>query len=377
MMERVDGRELVEFQFAYLLTFLGGREHVEQLARETGAFTRCREIESAADLLQLILIWSAGGQSFNNVAALAAEAGLADVSDVALVKRFAKTERWLAALLGELLADPPDLPRALDVRLIDATTIGRPGSTGTDHRLHLAMNLGTCRITSLELTDVSGGESLERFPAPPGTVDIVDAAYATRSALANRARSGAYFVARFPWSNIPLEHAGGGAFNLLAALRELPDAAPGEFPVRFASPDGGYIDARLVAIRKSEPSAMLARDRVLRGRSRRGGTADMRTLEAAGYTFVLSNLPSDISTANVLELYRFRWQVEMKFKTLKSALHLDAVPARTDTGLRVHVLAKLLVAVLIEYLIENAESFSPWGYAIPPSEQLARHEAPA
>lgn len=67
----------------------------------------------------------------------------------------------------------------------------------------------------------------------------------------------------------------------------------------------------------------------------------------------------------------------MKFKSLKSALHLDAVPARADTGLRVHVLAKLLVAVLIEYLIENAESFSPWGYAIPPSEQLARHEAPA
>lgn len=375
MLERVDVREWVEFQFPYLLSFLGGRAHVERLARETGAFMRPREVQSASDLLRLVLMWSAGGQSYWDVAALAADAGLADVSDVALVKRFAKTGDWLATLLGEVLADVPELPRGVEVRLIDATTLRRPGVTGTDHRLHLGMNLGNHRITSVELTDAQGGESLERFPVTPGQIQIGDAAYATRSGLSHVARNGGYFVMRFPWTNVPLEHPDGERFDILGALRSLPEAEPGEFAVRFQAPDGDYVASRLVAIRKSEPAAALGRERVMKERSKRGRKVDLRTLEVAGFIFVLTNLPSEISAANVLELYRLRWQIEMKFKTLKSILHLDEVPAKTETGLRVHVLAKLLVAVLIESLIENAESFSPWGYPIPTDQQLAANEA--
>jgi IS4 transposase len=92
---------------------------------------------------------------------------------------------------------------------------------------------------------------------------------------------------------------------------------------------------------------------------------DPRSLQFAGFTFLLTNLPADISTASVLALYRFRWQVEMKFKVLKSLLDLDHIPARTDAGVRVWVFAKLLIAHLIDARIEQAESFSPWGYPRP------------
>ncbi len=61
----------------------------------------------------------------------------------------------------------------------------------------------------------------------------------------------------------------------------------------------------------------------------------------------------------------------MKFKTLKSVLHLDNIPSRTEGSLRVYVLAKLLIALLIEALIFQAESFSPWGYPIAACQQLA------
>jgi IS4 transposase len=73
----------------------------------------------------------------------------------------------------------------------------------------------------------------------------------------------------------------------------------------------------------------------------------------------------------VLELYRLRWQIEMKFKTLKSVLHLGNVPARTDETLRVYICAKLLIALLIDSLLDEADSFSPWGYPIVAHEQLA------
>jgi IS4 transposase len=71
-----------------------------------------------------------------------------------------------------------------------------------------------------------------------------------------------------------------------------------------------------------------------------------------------------LSCENVLELFRLRWQIEMRFKDLKSVLHLADVPARSPELLEVYVLAKLLVAVVIENL-SAAESFFPWGYPIP------------
>jgi hypothetical protein len=102
MMERVDVGELVEFQWPYLMAFLGGAARVNTLAEETGAFTRARKIENPEVLLRLILMWAVAERSLMDTAAIAAETGLADVSDVALVKRFAKAGDWLAALASEL-----------------------------------------------------------------------------------------------------------------------------------------------------------------------------------------------------------------------------------------------------------------------------------
>jgi IS4 transposase len=379
MKERADVREWVEFQWPYLMAFLGGVERVSALAEDTGAFTRARKIESPEVLLRLILMWAVAERSLMDTAAMAAEAGLADVSDVALVKRFAKAGDWLAALTSELLVDAqPPLPQAVRVRILDATGITRGGKRGTDRRLHLGLDLGSNRIDSIELTDVKGTEGLERFSIRAGEILIGDRGYGSRAGMSYVARQGASFVVRFAWSAVPLESADGRPFSLLDALRSLPEACAGEFPVRFTGPDGKPVHARLVAIRKSEPAAAKARQKALRERSKKGrATVDIRTLEAASYLFVLTNLPSDISAESVLQMYRLRWQIEMKFKTLKSVIHLDDVPARNDESLRVYILAKLLVAFLIDSLLDTAESFSPWGYPITPGQQLARDSASA
>lgn len=373
MMERVDGREWVEFQWPYLMAFLGGVERVNALAEQTGAFTRARKIENPEVLLRLILMWAVAERSLMDTAAIAAEAGLADVSDVALVKRFAKAGDWLAALTSELLVDAqPPLPEGVRVRVLDATGITRAGKRGTDRRLHVGLDLGSNRIDSMELTNVKGTESLERFSVRAGEILIGDRAYGSRAGMDYVSRRGAFFVVRFAWPAVPLESTDGQALPLLETLRSLPEATASEFAVRFTGPDGNRVDARLVAIRKSEPAAARARQKVLRERTKKSqATVDIRTLELAGYLFVLTNLPPDVSADRVLQLYRLRWQIEMKFKTLKSLFHLDNVPARNDESLRVYVLAKLLVALLIDSLVDEADSFSPWGYPITPGQQLA------
>jgi IS4 transposase len=310
-----------------------------------------------------------------DTAAMAADAGWADVSDVALLKRFHKCGDWLGALLAEILIDrQSDLPPNLRLRVLDASALARPGNKGTDHRLHLGVDLGSNLIDSTELTSVRGGESLERFTFRPEEVIVADAGYAQRAGLAKVARSGAFFVIRFPWSNLPLETEEGEKFSLLEALGTLPEAEAGEFAVYFRASDGERIAARVVAIRKSEAAAAEARKKALRQRSKKGERITVQTLEAAGFIFLLTNLPTSISAESVLQLYRFRWQVEIKFKVLKSVIHLDQIPARTDEGLRVYVIAKLLIALLIESLIHQAESFSPWGYPIAAYQRLAPHQ---
>jgi hypothetical protein len=378
MEQRVDVGEWVEFQWPYMMAFLGGAERVNALAYETGAFERRRKIGSPEDLLRLLLLRTAGDRSLMDTAAIAAETGLADVSDAALVKRFAKATEWLGALVGEVLSERHQVGAAgWQVRLIDASTVGRIGAKGTDHRLHLSMNLGSNRVDGFELTSAKGGETLDRFAVGPKEIAIADAGYAHRAALAEVDRKGGKFIVRFAWSNVPLENQQGEPFDLMRALETLPEAKAGEFSVFFRAPDGRAVPVRLVAIRKSEAAARASRKRLLQERRKKGRQIDMRTLQFASFIFVLTNLPSELSAESVLDLYRLRWQIEMKFKTLKSLLHLDNIPARTDQALRVWVLAKMLVALLIDALIEQVESFSPWGYPIAHRQRLATHPTPA
>lgn len=367
MNQRVDEREWVQFQWPCLLTFLGGRGRVDRLAYETGAFVRKRAFERPSDVLQLLMTWAVAERSLVETAYLAAEAEMADVSDVALMKRFARSERWLGALLGEYLVERSlTLEAPFRIRLLDATCVSRPGKKGSDLRLHVSFDLRSHRVDAVELTGATGMESLERFSYAANEIVIGDRGYAHRSGLAHVAKSGAYFVVRCPWSSLPLEDDNGTRFDILEALRTLDDTVPGEFSVRFRSPDGTVFPCRLVAIRKSEPAAERARKKAAYER-RKSTTIDIRTLEAAGYVFVVTNLPQQISAANVLELYALRWQIEMKFKTLKSVLHLAKLPARSETLARVYMMAKLLVAFAIEDLIDAAESFPPWGYPIAPN----------
>lgn len=373
MNRRVDEREWIQYQWDYLVALLGGKKRVEHLAYETGAFTRRRKVESPTDLLRLIFTWAVAERSLEETAALAAESDLADLSAPALLGRFSRAEAWLGAILGDLLTvrNGPILPGS-DIRLIDATSISCRGSNNTERRVHLGMDLRTNRTTAIDISDRHSGETLERFTLRAGEIVIADRGYGKRKDIAHAARSGAYFIIRIGWTNLPLEHPGGEPFDLIGALRTVPEACATEFPVQVRTAKDTVVPCRFVVTRKSEPAAEHARQQILADARRHGNPqVDLRTLEAAGYVFVVTNLPEEISAESALELYRLRWQIEMKFKTLKSVLHLGNPPTRSGELLNVYLAAKLVVALLIEEFVYRAESFSPWGYPLESHSTLA------
>src|SRR5512140_3357067 len=372
--------EWVAYQFPYLLTLLGGDKEVARIARETGAFTRPRDVKSVGDLLQLLMLWAVADCSLRETAALAAESGLADVSNVALLKRFDKCGAFVGELLGRTLALlSVDEALSFHVRLIDATAVSIPGSKGTDYRVHLSMQLPSGRIDQVEITDARGGETLDRFCFAANDLAIVDRGYAHRPGLQSVVEKGAFFIVRMPFQNIPLVSKTGEKLDILATLRGLGEAVPGETEVGADLPNGTRLPCRLVAMRKTEVATADARDKILADAKRKGRTVTSGALEMAAFVCVLTNLPAAISAARVLELYAMRWQVEMKFKTLKSILRLADVRSKNPERVQIYIGIKLLTAVLIEQLSEKYDSFRPWGYPLTTdaAEQLAAHEVPA
>lgn len=364
--------ELVEFQWPYLASLIGSSEEIARSAVASGALIRRREVRSADTLLRLAITYGFCGFSLRQTAAYAQTIGFASISDVALLKRLRRCGPWLGELLAHKLADRAgrhELPaNRLRLRLIDATTVARPGSTGIDWRLHMSMNVSRGQVDHIELTDAKGAETLTRFAFASSDLVIADRGYAKAKDLDHVSRAGAFFIVRTSRHSMKLEHRDGRSFDYVEGLNQLPEAAAGEFAVQVRVSPQHTLPCRLIGIRKSEPAAERTRSKILAESRKKHRITDPRTLESAGFMAVLTNLPAGQATPEqLLDLYRFRWQIEMNFKDLKSVLELDALPAKDPALARTYLYAKLLGTFLIDDLTTRYLSFSPWGYKIQPA----------
>jgi hypothetical protein len=370
-MSEIDSLEVAS-DFEYLLSFLP--TGWEAKARELGALRRCRKFTDARLLLRVLLIHLAEGCSLRETAERVRQGGLADLSDVAIMDRLSQAEEWFRWMSVELMRrwivrQPPRVfGQGWNVRLIDATQVNEPGPTGSSWRIHYALDLPSLRCSQLELTEAAGkgnGESLRRFAVHAGDLFVGDRAYGVASGIAHVVRGGGAVLVRFGWQNLPLWHPGTEAvFDLLAHLRTLGAAAPGDWPSRVREGEQ-WVDGRVCAIRKSRPAAEEARRRARREAQKQGAEVREETLEAAGYVFVFTTLPAKtLGAARALEFYRGRWQVELVFKRLKSILGLGHLRKNDPQAAKAWLQGKLLVALLIEALVHAGEAFFPWGYPL-------------
>jgi hypothetical protein len=348
----------------------------EDLARERGAFSRVRQVKDPSTLLRLLFMHCVGGMSLRTVSARAKETGIAELSDVAILLRLRSSESWLATLVSKMfesVAEAVPISSRLQnrrVRAYDASTISKPGSTGTDWRVHYSLLLPDLSCDFFEVTDATGGETLTRVRAQPGDILVADRGLAHREGVASIVKQRADVIVRLNRTNFPLLGTNGKPFDFLANLRSLKGNSPAEWPVRFETKDGTFF-ARVCAIRKSETAARLARDKLLKESKKKQKKVKPETLEAAGYIFVLTTLPAeDASTEEVLEIYRARWQIELHFKRLKSILGLGCLEKKDPAATRAWMYAKLLAAMMMERLLRNA-AFSPWGFVVFPPKQVA------
>jgi hypothetical protein len=370
---------LLELEWPYLLGCLPTSIELEKTARQYGAIKRRRAVESASILLRLILAYGFCGLSLRQTAAWAEAAEVASVSNVALLKRIRSAADWMGYLVAAKLADTAPFPaqavNEYNIRLVDATTIRAPGSKGTDFRLHLSFNLARQVIDQAEVTTKRGGETLRRFTFSPSDLVVADCGYARSPGLYAVVKAGADFLVKHNWQSLPLLKSNGKPLALERIVRQAPDAQGCSFPVLVraatnkSTPD---FPAHLVVLRKSEEAAQQARSKVLRRRSRQGCKLDPRALEFAGYTCLITSLdPTIVGIASVLDLYRFRWQIEIAFKRLKGLLSLGQVPSSDPQLAKTVICAKLLAALIVSDYTGRYLDFFPWGFAYRPPSPLA------
>ena len=348
---------------------LGGACALDASARATKAFVRARRIDTAADLLRMILAYCLGERGLRLTAAWATSMGLADISNVALLYRLRQCGDWLAFLVGQVLAAAtPAAGRGRLIRLVDATMVPKAGKRAKTKnslwRIHSAFDLPGERFGFFELTDEAGGERLDRIPVVKGEIRIADRAYLQPDRMAAVLTDGADLVVRSGWKGGRWLDAEGEPVDLIAAFRKEAKRGLIDRPIWVGRRSKTPLALRLVAVRKSPPAAAAAKDKA-REQARRGGHQIAEaTLIAADWVILITSLKSDTFSANdILDLYRLRWRIELAFKRLKSLIGLKAPPGTDERSAKPYLLAHLLAILLLEPLIAEFEVSPHWAQA--------------
>ena len=368
-------REVVEDEWAYLVGLLPA--NLDELAEESGALQRRRAVGSAQDLLRLALAYAAHDWSLRQTAAMAEVMGWQSISDVGVLKRLRGCPEFLRRVISGVLARRIEIfPRStLRVCLVDATTVSRPGSAGVDWRLHVVYDLFALQLREVQVTDALGGESLRRFPVRPEEVYVGDRLYGTTPGILHVLTHDGTLIVRVSLLQVRLVTPRGGSLDLLSWLEELPDAQAAECPVAIQGdkPESIRWPLRLIAVRKSPEAASRAAEQAVQSSRKKGHAVMEETLILARYMVLLTNCEAGVTPEQALEAYRFRWQIELAFKRLKSLLHLDQLRAKDPDLAQTYLLAKILGALLVEELVVRAGDFSPWGFRLvpTPTEPLA------
>jgi hypothetical protein len=354
----------------------------QRTARERRAFMRKREVKDVASLFRLAMAYGGCGMSLRETCAWAEALKLASLSEPSLMERLCKAAPWLGDIVAALIAQQATLPAkrwaGYRLRAIDATAICQPGADRTTWRLHVGYDLASGQVDHIALTDGRGAENLQRLTYRSGEIVLGDRIYARAHNLRLVKQADADFIVRTGWNSLRLKHIDGGEFDLFATLCA---QAGQEGEVKIRVDEGSGVDAslemRLIIWRKTPEQAEAEQKRLLKNAKKRGTKVDPRSLEAAKYVMLVTSLPADVFPAcDVLAIYRFRWQIELAFKRMKSLAGLDEIAAREPALAQAWIYARLIAFLIAEQIAGQVPESPPSGPGKASIEQQKRRAKP-
>jgi len=200
----------------------------------------------------------------------------------------------------------------------------------------------------VRLTDWKGGEQLDYYHLGPGDIVVADGGYGIRRNLSLLLKQQANGILRIHPSTLPVVDARGQKIDLFAWIRST-DTVQVEQETFFRDGEGQLHAIRIVAHALPPEKAELSRMRRRKEAQKHGRTISDETLLIAGWLMVVTTLPADQwPAADILRLYRARWQIELVFKRMKQILRLNQLRSKILVTVEACVRALLLAWVLQE-----------------------------
>jgi hypothetical protein len=262
----------------------------------------------------------------------ARDGGWAKLTPAALLFRLRDSQEFLSRTLAAMIECPASCSRKL--KIVDATFLAGPGAKTSSFTLHVQYSPASGLPIGVEIVDGHGGETFTRHTFSAGDLVIGDRGYSQARGIDYVLMQGGDVLVRLIPRNVPLYDAQGTRLDWEAAACTLPEVGLLELELTMPAPGTDrQWPVRVVCARGKDGKVF----------------------------WLLSSVPKkEMVGAELMELYRLRWQIELFFKRLKSLMDIDELPTRESSTARPWILAKLIAAVLVLKLTD--ENFSPWGY---------------
>jgi Transposase DDE domain len=321
-----------------------------QMARAFKAFVRAKKVKTPAQLLRMVFLYCGLDKPLREVAGTFT-ALYDSITDQSVAERLRACGPWVQAMLRQMvpMAAVEPLPSGRRFVVIDASSIQAPGATGTDHRLHLAMDLVSLQFLEVWGSDVHTGETLKHFTFAPGDVAVADRGYAQCQGMHAAVAQGADLIVRLNPFSVVLSDTAGAPVELGVTLKRQRMETLCTLAVTLCAAGGQHeVRGWVHAYRLNAEQANRARHKCRQGHKK--GTPSAASLLLAGWVLVFTTLaPAVLTAQTIMALYRCRWQVEIAIKRWKSVLDVDALRAKATSPLaEVWLHGKLLYALMLE-----------------------------
>jgi len=338
----------------------------ESKAKELGALKRARGIKSAEELLRLIFIYLTAGKSFAGTSAILQLIGESPLTKKAVHKRMINSAAWLQWLCENiyrregLTVEKPSWLKDRKVLIVDGTEDCKCGIRRQCYMLHYCLDLFTLAPREFMITDFRTGEKLRNFKKiEKNEIVMGDRMYGTIPGISYLTEREVGFVLRVKTHNFNIYDGKGQKIDILKRFYLLKEGGFADFKANILA-GGKYIPVRVCALRKDGESERKGLKRLTKTNQRKSGGKPVTELQGENnkYIIVVTSLGGEVTTEQVMELYRTRWQIEIAFKRLKSLFKYNDLPGKTNKSVFAWFYGKLLLAALCETLV-NAGRFSP------------------
>jgi hypothetical protein len=211
---------------------------------------------------------------------------------------------------------------------------------------------------TFKITKEGTGETLGNFTFRRGDLVIADRAYGALKGMNHCRNCGADYILRLRTNCFAMYDEKGNKLDIARRFAGLKSGESAEAAVFAVLPDKSRIPVRICVTRKDKDGCEQSRNRLGRRASRKGNRLREETVLFNEYIVVVTSLANSVTPDEVLETYRWRRQVEIHFKRLKSIPDFGDLPKKNPVASEARLNGKIMVALLIEAFIAKA-SFSP------------------